>query len=126
VQSGADFDDDAGAAGEVSDNSAGKAPVSGVSCLREPELVRCGAVESALHSKPSLELRVCKPPCVGASRNQDSKWKFRFNAIHSLAIVLFRYVSLAYTWTFRLRLFARPHANLGDSVRWSADLPLRR
>jgi hypothetical protein len=37
----------------VSENSVGKASVSGVLCQREAELVRCGAVESPLDSKPS-------------------------------------------------------------------------
>jgi hypothetical protein len=37
----------------VSENSVGKASVSGVLCQREAELVRCGAVKSPLDSKPS-------------------------------------------------------------------------
>ena len=37
----------------MSENSVEKASVSGVLCQREAELVRCGAVESQLDSKPS-------------------------------------------------------------------------
>jgi len=33
---------------------------------------------SPLGSKLGLEVRVCRPPGVSASRKQDSKWKFRF------------------------------------------------
>jgi hypothetical protein len=45
----------------VSENSVGKAAVSGILCQREAELVRCGVVESSFGLKTGLELRVCKP-----------------------------------------------------------------
>jgi hypothetical protein len=41
------------------------------------DLVRCGNMESPFGLKTGLELRVCKPPGVGASLIQDSKWEFR-------------------------------------------------
>ena len=41
------------------------------------ERARCGSVESPFGLKTGLELRRLQTACVGASLNQDSKWKFR-------------------------------------------------
>jgi len=70
---GADFDDDDGAQGEVSENPVGKDAVSGILCQREA--VRRGATAFVL--KPGLDLCVHKPNSFDASLKQDLKSKFR-------------------------------------------------
>ena len=52
AQRGANFDDDAGAQAEVSENSVGESAVSGILCQREAEPVCCGAGEGPSRSKP--------------------------------------------------------------------------
>ena len=45
----------------MSDNSVGKAPISGAFGQCEAELVRWGVMEGTFGHKLGLELRVCKP-----------------------------------------------------------------
>ena len=52
AQGGANFDDDAGAQAEVSENSVGEAANSRILFQREAEPVYCGAVEGPSRSKP--------------------------------------------------------------------------
>ena len=59
----------------MSEDSIGRARVSGVLRQREANLAHRGAVESPLDSKPGSGLRVCEPLGVAATVNQNSKWK---------------------------------------------------
>jgi hypothetical protein len=67
----------------VSGNSVGKTPVSGALGQCEAELVRCGVMEGTFGLKLVLELRVCKPPSVGATVKSELKMeipaKFHFD-----------------------------------------------
>jgi len=55
----------------VSENSLGKAPVSGVLCQREAALIRCGAMKSTLDSKPGSNFAFANRVVSALGTNQD-------------------------------------------------------
>ena len=62
-------------------NSAGKAPVSGVHANAKQNWPVAAPWKAPFGLKTGLEHCVCRPPDVGASLNQDSKWKFPFRSL---------------------------------------------
>ena len=77
---GADFDDDDGAQGKVSEISVGEDAVSGILCQPEAEPVCCGAVERLSRSNPGSIFAFANQISLGASLNQDVKRKFRLTS----------------------------------------------
>lgn len=66
----------------MSENSVGKAAVSGILCQREAEPVRCGAVESPLASKPGSNFAFANPlvsvrVSIGIQKKKSSLSRFR-------------------------------------------------
>jgi hypothetical protein len=67
----------------VSDNSVGNAAVSSVSCQYEADPGPSPRGGNPFGLRTAGELRVCKPFGVGATLNQNSKWKFQLDT-HAL------------------------------------------
>jgi hypothetical protein len=61
----------------VSDNSVGNAAVSSVLCQYEADPGPSPRGGKPFGLRTGGELRVCKPFGVGATVNQNSKWKFQ-------------------------------------------------
>lgn len=63
----------------MSDNSVGNAAVSNVLCQYEADPGPSPRGGKPFGLRTGGELRVCKPFGVGATVNQNSKWKFQMN-----------------------------------------------